>query len=394
MQSVIKEGIYDVGVEDWNVRDFHGYSTEKGTSYNAFLIVDEKIVLVDTVKKEFSDQLIRNISKIVDPSKIDYVISNHTEMDHSGSIPKLMHIIGKDKPLYCSKLGEKSLSAHFGDEYNYRVVAGGSELNIGKRDLVFLETRMLHWPDSMFTYVKQDKVLFSSDAFGQHYAGFEKFNDNISESVIMPHAKKYFANILTPFSDKILKLVEEVKGMNLEIDIICPDHGIYWRKNPLNIIEQYGEWAKQNTNDKALVIYDTMWNSTESMALSITDGIASTGVNAIPMHARKWHRSDIQTEALDSKAIVFGSPTLNNGIFPTLADVMTYLKGLKPKNKIGASFGSFGWSGEAVKILNAELTNMKIDLINDGLKVKYVPNHGVISKCFDFGVEIGNAVKG
>ena len=393
MESLIKKGIYDVGVQDWNIRDFHGYSTEKGTSYNAFLIVDEKIVLVDTVKKEFSDQLIRNISKIVDPAKIDYVISNHTEMDHSGSIPRIMHIIGKDKPVYCSKLGEKALVAHFGDSFNFKAVENGEELNIGKRDLIFLETRMLHWPDSMFTYVKQDKVLFSSDAFGQHYAGFEKFDDQISDSVLMPHAKKYFANILTPFSQKILKLISDVKALNLEIDVICPDHGIYFRENPLGIIEKYAKWAEQKPSHKALVIYDTMWNSTESMALAICDGITSTGVNAVPMHARKWHRSDIQTEVLDAKALVFGSPTLNNGIFPTMADVITYLKGLKPKNKIGAAFGSFGWSGEAVKLLNADLTNMKVDLINEGLRMKYVPDHKVISQCVEFGVEIGNAVK-
>ncbi|MFH1673280.1 MAG: FprA family A-type flavoprotein, partial [Pseudomonadota bacterium] len=221
----IKKDIYWVGAVDWNIRDFHGYSTDSGTTYNAYLIMDEKITLIDTVKKEFVDELIGMIGRIIDPKKIDYVISNHTEMDHSGGLPRVMHKIGEDKPLYCSKMGLKNLARHFRQKWNYQPVEDGGELSLGKRQLSFLETRMLHWPDSMFTYVKEDKVLFSSDAFGQHYAGPERFDDQVGDA-IMPHAMKYFANILLLYSPLILKLVDRVKKLGFPIDMICPDHGI------------------------------------------------------------------------------------------------------------------------------------------------------------------------
>ncbi len=389
----IAKGIYDVGVIDWNIRDFHGYSTNLGTSYNAFIIVDEKIALIDTVKKEFADKLIENISRIIDPKKIDYVISNHTEMDHSGSLGRVMHRIGEDKPLYCSKMGHKNLSLHFSQKWNYHAVENGEELSLGKRTLTFLETRMLHWPDSMFTYEKEDKILFSSDAFGQHYAGYEKFDDQIGDS-IMPHAKKYFANILLLYSTKILKLVEQVTELGLEFDMICPDHGIIWRKDPGKIIGAYVKWAKQEPDKKAVVVYDTMWHSTEIMAEKIAKGIAEEGVEVRPMHIRNCHRSDVITEVMDARAVVVGSPTLNNNLFPTVSDFLTYMKGLKPKNKIGAAFGSYGWSGESVKLINKELEVMKFDIIDPGIRIQYVPDKDAKVACFELGRKIGKAING
>ncbi|MBW2575758.1 MAG: flavodoxin domain-containing protein [Deltaproteobacteria bacterium] len=389
----IAKDIYDVGVNDWNIRDFHGYSTYQGTSYNAFLIVDEKIALIDTVKKEFSDQLLENIAKIVDPKKIDYVISNHTEMDHSGSLPRVMHKIGEDKPLYCSKMGLKNLSRHFSQKWNYHGIANGEELSLGKRTLTFLETRMLHWPDNMFTYVKEDKILFSSDAFGQHYAGYEKFDDQIGDS-IMPHAKKYFANILLLYSPLILKLLEKVTELGLEIDMICPDHGIIWRKDPGKIINAYAKWSSQAPEKKAVVVYDTMWHSTEAMAEAIAQGIVDEGVIARPIHIRSSHRSEIMTEVLDAAAVIVGSPTINNQLFPTVSDFLTYMKGLKPKNKIGAAFGSYGWSGESVKLINQELEAMKFDIIDPGVKIQYIPDQDGINACYELGKKIGKAIKG
>ncbi|MFC1886161.1 FprA family A-type flavoprotein [Thermodesulfobacteriota bacterium] len=389
----IAKGVYDVGVIDWNIRDFHGYSTLSGTSYNCFLIVDRKVVLIDTVKNEFSDQLIRNISTIIDPNKIDYVISNHTEMDHSGGLPRIMHRIGEDKPLFCSKMGFANLSRHFAQKWNFKTVASGEELNIGKRTLTFLETRMLHWPDSMFTYLKEDKLLFSSDAFGQHYAGREKFDDEMGDS-IMPHAMKYFANILLPYSPLILKLVETVSNMGLQIDTICPDHGIIWRKDPQKIINAYVKWSKQEPEKKAVVIYDSMWKSTQKMAEAIVAGLHEASVPAKPMHLRKHHRSDIMTEVMDSKAVIIGSPTLNNGLFPTLGDFLTYMKGLKPKNKIGAAFGSYGWSGESVKLINQAFEDMKIDIIDPGLKIQYVPDQEGLDACVQLGKNVGKIING
>ena len=388
----IAKDIYDVGVNDWNIRDFHGYSTYQGTSYNAFLIIDEKITLIDTVKKEFADQLLENIAKIVDPKKIDYVISNHTEMDHSGGLPRILHYIGEDKPLYCSKMGLKNLSRHFPQKWNYHGVANGEELSLGKRTLTFLETRMLHWPDSMFTYVKEDKILFSSDAFGQHYAGYEKFDDQIGDS-IMPHAKKYFANILLLYSPLILKLLEKVTELGLEIDMICPDHGIIWRKDPGRIINAYAKWSSQAPEKKAVVVYDTMWHSTEAMAEAIAQGIVDEGVIARPIHIRSSHRSEIMTEVLDAAAVIVGSPTINNQLFPTVSDFLIYMKGLKPKNKIGAAFGSYGWSGESVKLINQELEAMKFDIIDQGVKIQYIPDQDGKDACYELGKKIGKAIK-
>ncbi|MBW2206543.1 MAG: flavodoxin domain-containing protein [Deltaproteobacteria bacterium] len=387
----IAKGIYWVGSIDWNIRDFHGYSTHDGTTYNAFLIMDEKITLIDTVKKEFADELIRNISQIVDPRKIDYVVSNHTEMDHSGGLVRVMHRIGEDKPLYCSKMGAKNLAKHFPQKWNYQPVENGGELSLGKRTLTFLETRMVHWPDSMFSYLKEDKILFSSDGFGQHYAGLERFDDEIGDK-IMIDAKKYFANILMLYSPLILKLVNKVTEMGLEIDMICPDHGIMWRKDPSKIINAYAEWSEQKPKRKALVIYDTMWHSTEMMAEAIVDSLGQEGVDAKPMHLRRCHRSDIITEVLDAGAILVGSPTLNNQIFPTIADFLTYMKGLKPKNKVAAAFGSYGWSGEAVKVIKNELEEMDFDIIDPGIRMQYVPDEKCIAACYELGKKVAEAL--
>jgi flavorubredoxin len=385
----IAQGIYDVGVIDWNIRDFHGYSTHQGTTYNAYLILDEKITLIDTVKKEFADQLLENISRIVDPKKIDCVVSNHTEMDHSGGLARVMHRIGEDKPLYCSKIGHQNLAKHFAQKWNYQPVEDGGQLSVGSRTLIFMETRMLHWPDSMFTYCKEDKILFSSDGFGQHFAGLEKFDDQVGDR-IMPHAKKYFANILLLYSPLIIKLVEKVKQMGLAINMICPDHGIIWRKDPLKIIKAYVEWSEQKPKRKALVVYDTMWHSTEMMAEAIVDAMGQEGVDVQPMHLRKWHRSDIMTEALDAGAIIVGSPTLNNGLFPTVSDLLAYMKGLKPQNKIGAAFGSYGWSGEATKLITQELEEMKFKVIDSPLKVQYVPDQKALETCRALGKKIAD----
>lgn len=387
----IAKGIYCLSAIDWNVRDFHGYSTYKGTTYNAYLILDDKITLIDTVKKQFADDLLDGISQIIDPKKIDYVVSNHTEMDHSGGLPRVMHKVGEDKPLYCSQMGQKNLSRHFPQKWNYQPVKNGGELSLGNRTLTFLETRMLHWPDSMFSYMKEEKILFSSDAFGQHYAGLERFDDQIG-AAIMPHARKYFANILLPFSPLILKLVDSITEMGLELDMLCPDHGIIWRKDPGRIINSYVEWSQQKPKRKALVIYDTMWHSTEKMATTLVEALGEEGVDAKSIHLRSWHRSDVLTEVLDAGAIVIGSPTLNNGLFPTVSDFLTYMKGLKPKNKVGAAFGSYGWSGEAVKLINEHLEAMKFDVVDPGLKVQFVPDNECIEACQELGKKIARAL--
>ncbi len=386
----IAKGIYDVGVNDWNIDDFHGYSTPLGTSYNAFLVVDEKVVLIDTVKKKFSDQLMANISEIIDPRRIDYVISNHAELDHSGSLARVMHYIGEDKPIYCSKMGAKNLAKHFTQNLNFRPVQEGETLSLGSRTLTFVETRMLHWPDNMFTYVVEDKILFSSDAFGQHYAGFEKYDDVVGDS-IMTHAQKYYANILMLYAPHTLKLMDKVTKLGLEFNMICPDHGVYWRKDPAKIVNAYVEWSKQTAKRKAVVAYDTMWHSTEKMADAVADGLNAEGIAVRPMYLGKWHRSDIMTDVLDAKAVIIGSPTLNNTLFPTVADMLAYMKGLKPLNKIGAAFGSYGWSGEAPKMITKALEAMKFDMV-EPLRHQYLPDGNALKASYELGSTVGRAI--
>ncbi len=388
----IADNVYSVGVIDWNIRDFHGYTVPNGTSYNAFLILDEKTVLIDTVKKQFTSEFLDNISEIIDPKKIDIVVSNHTEMDHSGALPHVMAKIGADKPLYCSKMGKKNLHLHFKQNWNFKEVENYGELNIGKKNLTFLETRMIHWPDSMFTYLKEDGILFSSDGFGQHYAGLEKYVDKSSDD-IFEYAKKYFANILLLYSPKIKKLILNISDLNLNIKTICPDHGLLWRKNPEKIIEAYIKWCDQIPEKKAVIIYDTMWNSTKIIAEKIAEGIAEAGVAVKPLKLRKTHRSDIIAELFDAKAVIVGSPTMNNNMFPTVADILTYIKGLKPQNKIGAAFGSYGWSGEAVKQITAELQSIGIEPIDEGLRLLYIPDAEGENRAFEYGKKIGEAVK-
>jgi flavorubredoxin len=389
----LAENVYWVGAVDWTTRDFHGYSTERGTTYNAFLIIDEKVTLIDTVKKPYRSELMHRIHSIVDPKKIDYLVVNHVEMDHSGSIPEVIEAINPEKVI-CSKMGQKALVQHFHrPDWPFHVVAPGEELSLGKRTLSFLETRMLHWPDSMFTYLKEDQILFTSDAFGEHLATSERFDDEVNQDVLMHEATKYYANILTLYSPLVKKLLAKVQEMQLPIKMLAPDHGVIWRGNPGKIIEAYGRWCNHQGNGRALVIYDTMWESTKKMAKAVAEGLHEQGVEYKLLDLQVNHRSDVMTDVLEASAIVLGSPTLNNGMLPRMADFLMYMRGLRPTNKVGASFGSYGWSGEAVKMMNEILKDMNIVLCHEGLKVQYVPEHAQLSECVALGRTVGKAMQ-
>ena len=389
----LAKGVYWVGAIDWDVRDFHGYSTYRGTTYNAFLIVDEKVTLIDTVKKSHLDDLVRHIKTIIDPEKIDYLVINHVEMDHSGSLPAIMDLIKPEK-LICSQMGHKAILDHFHrDDWPFEVVKTGTEISLGQRTLQFLETRMLHWPDSMFSYLKEDGILFSSDAFGQHYASSERFDDEVAMPEVMDESGKYYANILYLYSPLVQKLLKAVAELNLDIKMIAPDHGVIWRSHMGMILDAYNKWSSGVSADKALIIYDTMWHSTEKMAKSVAAGLEETGVSSELINLRYNHRSDVMTKVLNAKAIVLGSPTLNNGVLPRMAGFLMYMRGLKPLNKLGAAFGSFGWSGESVKYLNDAMTEMKIELVSDGFRHKYVPDAVSLEECVALGRSVGEAVK-
>ena len=386
----LKKGIYWVGAIDWNVRDFHGYSTPFGSSYNAYLILDEKNVLVDTVKAPFYLEMLGRISEIIDPAKIDIVVSNHVEMDHSGSLLQIVERIGS--PLVVtSERGKKGLEKHYQPSWKFRTVKSGETLSIGHRTLAFVEAPMLHWPDSMFTYIKEDQVLLPNDAFGQHFASCQRFEDEVGSDV-MRHAAKYYANILWPLAPLILKKVDEVVKMGIPIDMIAPSHGLIWRKDPNRIIQAYVEWSQGKTAKKVLVIYDTMWGSTEKMAKAILKGLIDEGADARLLHLRSNHRSDIIEEMLDARGILLGSPTLNNGMFPTMGDFLTYMRGLRPKGKIYGLFGSHGWGGGAIKEMRKHLEADKFEIWEKELPVQFVPDENEVKSALEFGKEFARKV--
>ena len=337
----IKPDVYWVGGTDWNERNFHGYTTDRGSTYNAYLIMDERITLIDTCKGTFADDLIERISDIVDPSRIEYVVSNHVEQDHSGAIPRVMELAPNATIITSDPHGLKGLTAHYGSDYNYRAVKTGDTLRIGKRTLTFTATVMVHWPDNMVTYSDYDKILFSNDAFGQHFASSKHFDDEVGLPEVLEQAKKYYANIVMPYSRHVVKALKVLGGV--EFDMIAPSHGVIWRSHVPEILEAYARWSSLEPDDYAIVVYDSMWHTTENMALQIVEAFIEEGVPARLFDLKANHISDIMTEVLSAKYIAVGSPTLNNSMMPTVAAFLCYLKGLSPKNRIGIPFGSYGW---------------------------------------------------
>lgn len=383
----ITDSVYWVGVIDWGIRDFHGYATSRGTTYNAYLILADKITLIDTVKAPFRDEMLSRIASVVNPEKISYIVSNHSEMDHTGCLLETIEIVKPEK-IFASKMGVKALQCHFHHDREIIAVEDDGVLSLGNIELNFMETRMLHWPDSMFTYVPSEGIVFSQDAFGMHLASSQRFDDDLDWSVLRWEEAKYYANILLPYSDLVRKLLEKIAKRKLKFKMILPDHGPVIRKNVERIIGLYDKWSKQAREKKAVIAFDTMWGSTAVMARVIADGIAEKGIDVRVMPLSASHRSDVATEMLDAGALLIGSPMFNRNIFPTVADVLVYLKGLAPKNLIGAAFGSYGWGGGLLKQLDRLLEEMNVELVSDGLSLKYVPDNAALIECREFGVAI------
>lgn len=386
----ITEKVWWVGAIDWNLREFHGYRTARGSTYNAYLVVADKITLIDTVKAPFKDEMMQRIASVIgDPARIDYIISNHAEMDHSGSLPQVMAEVKPEK-VFASVMGVKALDAHFRIGSALTAVKTGDVISLGNMSVTFVETRMLHWPDSMVSYIPEQKILFSQDGFGMHLATDRIFADQNDSAVMEQEMRKYFANILLLYAPQVLKLLEDLPKLNLAIDVIATDHGPIWRGEQLGRpLELYKKWASQVPENRAVVVYSTMWHSTEKMATAIADGLRSAGTQVKVMSLEANTRSDVATEILCAGALVVGSPTINNQMYPAVADVLCYLKGLRPKNLLGAAFGSFGWSGEAVAQINEQFAAMKLELAAEGLKLKYVPSDADLEKCFGYGAAIG-----
>ncbi len=395
MAVQLKEGVYWVGVVDWALRHFHGHelSTHRGSSYNSYLIVDEKTVLVDTVWGPFQNRLIKNIAELVDPSKIDIVVANHAESDHSGSLPAVMRHT-PNATLIVSPRGKESIEGHYHQQWNFKTVKTGDRINIGKNELIFVEAPMLHWPDSMFTYLSGANILMPNDAFGQHYAAAFLFNDQVDQTELYEEALKYYANILTPFSAMVTKKIDEVLEINLPVDMIAPSHGIIWRKDPLQIVTKYQEWAAQRPEQSAVILYDTMWEGTRQMAEAIGEGIAAEGVQYKLFHVGLSDRNDVLTEVFKAKAVIVGSPTLNQGLLPTIRPILEDLRGMKFQNKVGAAFGTYGWSGEGVAIIEDHLKLCKIPVVAEGVKAKWQPKRDDLSLCRELGIKVAKAIRG
>jgi len=349
----LRDNIWWVGAIDWDLRNFHGYLTQRGSTYNAYLIIDEKVTLIDNVKYYLYDEMISRISDVIDPARIDIIVQNHVEMDHSSGLPQLMKLIPNAK-IYTNANGIKGLKAHYKEDWNFEEIKSGDSINIGKRDLTFLTTPMVHWPDNQVTYCPQEKILFSNDAFGQHIATNERLVEEYHLSIALEEAKKYYANIVLPYSRMVQKVLEAAAP--LELEMIAPSHGLIWTEHIPQILAAYTDWANNVADPgRALVIWDTMWKSTQMMAQAIAQGFENRGIKARMLNLQTNHISDIMTDVMDAKYICVGSPTINSSILPTVAAFIYYLKGLSPKERIGLAFGSYGWGGQSVPILQQML---------------------------------------
>lgn len=397
MKVNIKNNIDWIGKIDWEIRQFHGneYSTHRGSTYNSYLIKEEKTVLIDTVWLPYAKEFIDNLAKEIDLKRINYIIANHAEIDHSGGLPELMRYI-PDTPIYCTANGVKSLKGHYHQDWNFVPVKTGDSLPIGKnKELVFVEMKLLHWPDSMACYLTGDNVLFSNDAFGQHYASEALFNDLVDQNELFNECIKYYANILTPFSSLVDKKIKEVLSLELPIDIIATSHGVIWRDNPAQIVEKYLEWSNAYQENQITIIYDTMWDGTRRMAESIAKGIRDkdNAVNIKVHNSSKTDKNDIITDIFKSKAILMGSPTINRGILTSIAGLIEEIKGLGFKGKKAAAFGCYGWSGESIRILSELLEQSGFEIIHEGIKALWNPDEESIKRSFQYGQDIATEIK-
>ncbi len=379
METTLRENIDWVGYVDWTVRDFHGYDTEQGTTYNAYLIRDEKTALIDAVKPDFGRELLQHVAAKCDLADVDYVVCNHAEPDHSGALPQVIEAM-PNAVLVCDKKCEKALSQHYDTSaWKFHIVAEGDTLSLGRRTLTFIETPMVHWPESMFTYVPEEKLLFSMDAFGQHYATSPRFDDELPIGTIMDQAKAYYANIVMPYGKNVVRCLE--KAATLDIEMIAPSHGIIWRGGVAEILKAYHDWSAYRPQPKVLVIYDTMWQSTDRMARAILEGASQPGVQAMLINIRRSNLTRIATEVLDCAAVAMGSSTLNRGMMPMVGAVLTYLKGLRPSGKAGFAFGSYGWGKGGPKEIHAYLEAMKWEILRDPLMAQYRPTPEILEEC-------------
>lgn len=387
----LKPGIHWVGAIDWDLRNFHGYLTQRGTTYNAYLIMDEKVALVDTVKHYKFDEMLARVRELVDPADIDYIVSNHVEMDHSGSITKLKELAPNAKVI-TSVQGEKGLRRHYKVDLDYQVVQSGETLSLGKRTLAFVHVPMVHWPDSMVTYIPEERLLLPNDAFGQHIAAHERFDDEVGWDIVREEASKYYGNIVMPYGEQVKKALEALGG--LDIDMIGPSHGLILRSYIPRMLAEYVKWSGHQTEPRAVIIYDTMWGSTEKVAYALYEGLVDGGVPVTMCNLKANHISDVMTEVHRCRAVLIGSATLNNQVLPTVSKMMTYMRGLRPRKRIGMAFGSYGWAPRVVKDIEALMDDLKWDRPLESINVNYIPDEAELEQVKERGRQLAEAIKG
>jgi flavorubredoxin len=391
MQPVeLKPDVYWVGAIDWNLREFHGYHTPRGTTYNAYLIIDRDTTLIDTVKAPFYPELIDRISKITDPATIKYVISNHVEMDHTGALPHLLKLL-PNATVITSTQGHKGLTAHYHPNWKMKPVNNDETLPIGKRTLHFHHIPMVHWPDSMVTYSPHDNLLLPNDAFGQHIASAHRFDNDIGWDILHEEAARYYANIVLPYSDQVATALSALS--TLKFDMIGPSHGQIWRTYLPQILQHYQRWATHQSHPQAVIVYDSMWGSTNRMAGALRDGLEATGTPVTMHNLKTSHISDVITTILHSQLVCIGSPTLNTGVLPSVGAFLTYLKGLRPKHRIGFAFGSYGWGGQSISDIEAVIKTLAWDMPEDSIKTQWIPDENTLKTIRDTGQRLGNYIK-
>ena len=396
----IAPGVYAVGVADWTLRDFHGFVTNRGVTYNSYLIIDKKIALIDTVKHTLTEELLQNLGGIVDLAKIDYVVSNHAEPDHSSGLPKVMQAIPQAE-VVCTAKCQAALGNYYKGDWGYKIVKTGDTLSVGRKDLHFVATPMVHWPDSMVTYLPAEKMLFSMDAFGQHIANTQRFDDELPLDLIMDEARRYYANIITPLGSLVLKTLDAAAG--LEIETIAPSHGVMWRKHIPVIVEAYKKWGSLKSDAKVVVLYDSMWGSTEKMARAILDGVVSSGVSGRLIHLCRGDLTESAAEILEAAAVAVGTPTLHNRPLPKVASLLSYAEGLCPvapgkndsrgKGRTALAFGSHGWSGGGAKIAEETLVRIGYRIAEPVICCVYRPDQSTLEKCRGAGAELARKAR-
>ncbi len=373
MYREIRPGIYWVGAVDWDVRNFHGYTTRFGTTYNAYLIKADKTVLVDTVKHGFEDELFSKLDSLK-VERIDYLVINHIEMDHAGSVREVLERYPEAR-IVTNVRGKNGLKEAYGVDHETVVVKTGETLNTGKT-LKFIEMPLIHWPDSMATYVVEDRVLMPNDAFGEHYASERRFDDEFSDEemgIVFRESAKYYANIILLYSKQVKRILEQFEVLEIQPEIIAPSHGIIWRSRIDGMVKKYMEWSSGIAENRVVIAYDTMWNHTMDALDSVVEGIEEVGVDYVIYRLGVSDFTEVMTDIMLSRGVIIGSPTLNRELFPTVAAFLTYMRGLKPFGKIAGAFGSYGWSGEAVGKIVEVFNSLKFDVVKT-VRFKFSPS--------------------